>query len=105
MDAGTRLMPLLPSEHNLKDSRILVLKVKDGLAPKSSTGLIDRRLFTNENNLRAVMDTATSLWHFKYDSGIVEPKLRGRWTSFSKLLEYAKNYFDKRNVEIVNVID
>ena len=98
-------MPLLESDHNIKNERTIVLKVKEGKTAVSSTGLLDGRLFTNENNLKAVMDTSTCLWSFKYDSGIVPAPMKGKWTSFSKMMEWAKGYFDRRNVEIVNVLD
>lgn len=98
-------MPLQASEHNRKDDRILVLKKIEGKHTLASSGLIDNRLFSNENNLHAVMDPTTCLWTFKYDSGTLPASMRGQWTSFSKLYDFAKTYFHKRNIEIVNVLD
>jgi hypothetical protein len=87
-----------------KQDRILVLKTKDGSKPKSSTGLIDPRLFTGENKLHVIQDK-TSLWIFKYEQGGLPEPLRQRFTTFDIALAQAKKYFASRNVEIIEVID
>ena len=84
--------------------RVLVLKVKDGKAPLTSTGLVDNRLFSGENNLHGVMDPQSCLWSFKYEMGGLPPALKDqKFTSFSVLKRYAEEYFKKRNIEIVEV--
>lgn len=85
--------------------RVLVLKVKEGLKPMSTTGAADPRLFTGENKLHAVMDLQTCLWRFKYDMGIVPEPLKGTFTNFTALKKFASAYYDKRNIEIVEVKD
>ena len=85
------------------DDRILVLKVKDGEKPKSSTGLVDTRLFTGENKLH--LKRNRTLWEFKYDQGGVPPQLKDRFTKFDIALQHAKKYFETRNIEIEKVID
>lgn len=88
------------------DDRVLVLKPMEGKTPVSSTGLIDNRLFKGGNNLHAVMDPETCFWSMKYESGLVPEELRNqRWTSFTALKKAAEVYFNKRNVEIVEVKD
>lgn len=84
--------------------RVLVLKVRDG-APKSSTGLVDKRLFSGENKLHAIMDTNTCLWSLKYDMGAVPPALKQQFTGYSRLLKFVSEYFDRRNIDIVEVKD
>lgn len=94
-----------PESKMRSPDRILVLKVKDGKAPIASTGLIDKRLFTGENNLHAIMDMQTCLWTVKYDNGGLPEPLKQQFTSFSSLLKHTRAYFHKRNVEIVEVKD
>ena len=88
-----------------KTNRILVLK-PIGNGPKSSTGLLDRRLFTGANTLHAVQDTSTCLWSLQYSSsGVLPPPLKIQFTSFQMLLKHARDYFKSRSVEISEVID
>lgn len=83
--------------------RELVLKPRDG-KPTATTGLVDPRLFKGTNTLRAIMDE-TGLWTCKYDHGIVPDPLKQKFTSVSKLVTFAKDYFDKRNIDLVEVRD
>lgn len=89
---------------NYSPDRVLVLKAKEGMSPKSSSGLIDKRLFTGENNIHAVMDPEYGHWYVKYDAGTVPTPLQQRWTSFSKLYEFVKGYYSQRNIEIKEVL-
>lgn len=89
-----------------KKDRILVLRPKEGEKAKSSTGLIDPRLFTGENKLHAIMDERSRMWYLKYEQGGLPPVLKGiRFTKFDFLLKYVSEYFKKRNIQIVEVID
>lgn len=88
-----------------KSDRVLVLKVKDGEKAKSSTGLIDPRIFNGENKLHAVQDPKNLLWSFRYDAGGLPPPLKQKFTNFTTLLNHAKIYFSKRNIEIVEILD
>lgn len=86
-------------------NRVLVLAPIEGLSPKSSTGLVDSRLFTGGNKLHAVMDTQTCLWSLKYEEGLVPQALRQQFTSFKVLYKFAEDYFKKRNIEIKEVLN
>lgn len=98
-------MAISPESKMRSPDRVLVLKVIDDKKPLSSKGLVDPRLFSGENKLHAVMDQQTSLWHFKYDQGIVPPPLKCQFTSFKALRSHAEAYFRLRNIEIVEVKD
>ena len=88
------------------DDRLLILRVMDDKAPLNTLGLTDRRLFSGENKVHAIMDTHSCLWTIRYEMGAPPPVLaEQRFTSFSKLLTFCKDYFVKRNIEIVEVID
>lgn len=97
-------MPLEISEHNRKSDRILVLKPIDG-KPRTTMGLTDTGLFTGDNELHAIMDQVTCLWHMRYKNGITPLVLKGQFTSFDKLYRYAETYFKKRNIDIIEVLD
>jgi hypothetical protein len=97
------------SEHNKRNirdtDRVLVLRVMDNKKPKSSTGVLDDRLFKGENNLHALKNLQTGLWSLKYEKGTTPINLQQQFTSFGMLMNFSTNYFKKRNVEIVEVID
>lgn len=85
--------------------RTLVLKPMEGKKVLSTGGAADPRIFTGENNVHAIMDPHTMLWTIRYQHGLPPPKLRNKYTSFSKLKRAMDDYFAKRNVEIVDVKD
>jgi hypothetical protein len=72
---------------------------------KATSGMVDNRLFNKENNLHAKMDPTNCQWYLQYDSGILAEQLKGRWTSFSKLVDHVTDYFNKRNVRVKEIID
>lgn len=82
--------------------KVLVLQQIDDKAPLTTTGTIDKRLFKGENNLRALIDEY-GLWYFRYDSGGLQEPLKRKFTSFPKALDFATDYFNKRNVKIAEV--
>jgi len=85
--------------------RVIVLEPIEGKATLSATGLTDNRLFTGENRLHAIMDPQTCIWTMKYDEGGLPAGLKGQqFTSFGKLLNYAREYYKRRNIEIKEVI-
>lgn len=90
---------------NKSTDRILVLEIIENKAPMTSTGLVDRSLFTGDNKLHAVMDISTCLWHCRYEKGVVPPVLQQRFTSFKRLYDFAKAYFKKRNINIREIVD
>lgn len=88
------------------DDRILVIRPKEGLKTLSSTGLVDHRLFKEDGNrLHAKLEKFTSLWYVDYENGQVPPALQQRWTSFNKLMTFTKDYFNNRNIDIIEVQD
>jgi len=93
------------SNKERSDDRLLFLKVQEGKSPHTTTGLIDKRLFTGENKMHAVMDSETSLWAIKYDKGGLPEALKQKFTSFSKLKNYVEIYFKGRNIEIEKIVD
>ena len=85
------------------NKRTLSLKPMQGGA-KDTTGLVDKRLFNGQNELYALMDTETCLWHLKQNDGSVDPKLRGKqWTSFKMLMNDVVPYYRNRNVEVTEI--
>lgn len=90
---------------NMSHDRILVLAPMDGLEPTNGAGMIDKRLFKGGNALHAIMDEEYGHWHVQFESGIVPEALQMKWTSFPKLHAYVNQYYNKRNIEIKDVID
>lgn len=82
--------------------RVFTLELIDDKAPLSSTGLVDKRLFTKDNHLRAVMEPSGH-WKLKYDKGAVPPPLTGLYTGFKQAVDHAEQYFKTRNIRIVQV--
>jgi hypothetical protein len=89
---------------NHSNVRELVLKPIEGKGTLNSKGLIDNRLFKGDNHLHAYQGE-DGLWFMRQDQGHLPEVLKEKFTTFSKLLTFAKNYYDKRNVEIVEVKD
>lgn len=86
------------------DDRVLVLEPIDAKA-KSTTGLVDTRLFKGENSLHAIRHPEYSSWTLRYEHGIIPQPLRQTFTSFNALYKYADDYFKRRNIKITKVID
>lgn len=85
--------------------RVFILKKKDiKVNTKSSSGIIDNRLFTGENRLHAIQNPETSLWSFKYEHGMTPSTLKSSFTSWQKAYEFIKVYFENRNIEITEVL-
>lgn len=87
------------------EERILVVKAIAGKDPKNTGGLIDKRLFDGEPNLRAVRGPHNNLWKLQYDKGVLPNPLKQSFTNFSQLLSHVGGYFNRRNLEITEVID
>lgn len=98
---------MIPAQKNKEKSsdRILVLKLQKDSVPLSSLGLMDKRLWTGGNRVHAVMNQTDCLWKIKYDAGSPPQPLRQRFVSFDSLMRTVKDYFNKRNLDIVEVID
>jgi hypothetical protein len=90
---------------NASKDRTLVLKPIEGSDTLDSKGMIDKRLFTGTNQLHALMDPEYGHWRVKFDSGIVPPPLQQTWTTFSKAYAAVSEYYKRRNVQIIDVID
>jgi len=95
----------LNTKYMLNTERELVLAPIDGKKPLSSHGSTDNRLFKGGNKLWAIMDKQTSLWHLKYEQGVLPEPFRQRFTSFSKLKAFVDDYYARRNLQIVDVKD
>lgn len=83
--------------------RTLILRPMEGEKAKTTTGMVDSRLFKGENELYAVMDRQSNLWSFRYKIGGIPEQLKGSWTRFQKAEEVAREYFKQRNIEIVEI--
>lgn len=93
------------SDKHRSPDRVLQLKIIDGTLPKTSTGLLDSRLFTKGNNLHAIQNSETTLWALRYDQGVLPQQLKQNFTSFKKLLQYVEVYLKGRNVEVAEIKD
>lgn len=98
-------LEIIKKERMASSDRILIVRPMAGKKPLSGTGLVDPRLFTGGNQLHAIQDPLTTMWTFKYELGITPPVLKQKWTSFDKGLAFVKNYFKRRNLEIVEIRD
>jgi hypothetical protein len=87
------------------DDRIIVLKPQEGKHTLSSSGMVDNRLFTGDNKLHAKLDKHFMLWSLQQEKGLLPQDLKQRWTSFDKCLDYVRTYFNRRNIDVVEVID
>lgn len=87
---------------NATKDKIIVL-TQDGQA-RTPGGLLDKRLFTGKNRLHAVMED-NGLWSLHYDSGVMNEPLKQKFTSFHILLKTVKQYFERRNVRVKEVIE
>lgn len=84
------------------NDRVIALAPREGA--KNVLGLVDPRLFTGENKLHAVMED-NGLWALHYDKGIAAEPLRQKFTSFPKAMKTIKEYYNKRNIDVKEVID
>lgn len=87
------------------DDRILILKPIDGTKPMNTIGLTDPRLFSGEASLHALRNPVNSLWGLRYTCGVLPQPLQQKFTRFDDLMDFAQNYYGKRNLKIVQVID
>jgi hypothetical protein len=88
----------------LDDDRILVLRVMEGKKAADSAGKLDPRLFTGENRLHGVFDTRSGMWNMRYETGGLPGALQVKFITFEELVEFAREYFKTRNIEIVDII-
>jgi hypothetical protein len=91
-----------PEDKNHTPEREIVLRPMEGRKTLNGIGLVDPRLFKGSNKLNAIMGE-DGLWFCRYDDGNVPETLRVKFTSVSKLLTHVKAYYEKRNIEIVEV--
>lgn len=87
------------------DDRIFKLSVIDAKAPLTNLGLVDKRLFSGENQLHAIKDDQYGLWGLKYDSGVLPEPLKQKFTTFKECVKFATDYFLRRNIQIEEIID
>lgn len=84
--------------------RVIMLKPLKG-KQTNNHGMVDTRLFSGDNKLHAIMDHQTSLWYLKYEKGALPDPLKQHFTGFSKLMNYVTEYFKRRNIEVIEVLD
>lgn len=84
--------------------RELVLKPGEGKPIPGTMGMIDPGMWKGTNSLKAIQDE-TSLWGFKFDKGILPEPLKQRFTTVTKAVAFAKTYFAKRNIDLIEVKD
>lgn len=94
-----------PKDKMRSDDRILVVQQIEGVKPLSSTGLVDTRLFKGGNKLHARKSINSSLWYLEYEQGGLPEPLRQQWTSWTKMMAFVRDYFNKRGLDIVRVED
>lgn len=90
---------------NLASDRVLVLAKIEGKHILSTSGKPDNRLFSGENKLHAIFDPERSMWYLKFDSGLLPEAFKQYFTTFAVLLKFVKQYYEKRNVLVKEVID
>ena len=93
-------------ETNIKSNdRIIKLKVKEGMKPADSSGTIDHRLWKGENAIHVIRQE-TGLWTLRIEHGSLPPSLAStQYTSFSLAKRAISEYFNKRNLEIYEIIE
>lgn len=89
---------------NMGFDRILVLKRMEGKSSLTQSGVVDNGLFTGKNKLHAVRDDM-SLWGLKYEHGELPQSLKQSFTTWQKMYDFVKAYYERRNIEIAEVIN
>lgn len=84
-----------------KVDRVFVLE----LTPDYDKAKVDTRLADGTNKLHVVKDPQMSMWSFKLDHGKLPDPLKSAFTSFSSARKHAEQYFIKRGVKVIQVID
>lgn len=87
------------------NDRILVVRQAEGKKPLNSHGVLDHRLFKGENNLHAIVGPFDNLWRLKSEKGLLPEPLKQTFTTFTRLEQHCREYFAKRNLEIIEVKD
>ena len=90
-------------DKNHSPMRELVLKPFEGKLVKGNN-LVDPGIWKGTNSLKIIQDE-TSLWGFKFDKGVLPDPLKQRFTSVTKAIRFATDYFAKRNIELTEVKD
>ncbi len=85
------------------DDRVLTLKQMEGKPSLAADGSVDKRLFNGENKLHAIYDEMKGVWTMRYEMGGLPGGLQGQFTLFSELVEHARAYFKRRNIEITEI--
>ena len=88
-----------------KDNIEVILRPMDDKKPKNASSFIDPDIFTGKNKLHIVRSSRNLNWRFKYERGELPDALKQYFTTFTDAIQYAKNYFGKRNIKIVDIID
>lgn len=78
--------------------------VLEQLDPKKSTGMFDPQVFKGNNAIRIEMDTATTMWRFRMDKGMVPSALKNQYTGVNAALKHAAAYFASKSIIIKEVV-
>lgn len=87
------------------DDRTLVLVPMQGKTVKDVTGKADPRLFNGENNIHGIYDEMSGMWSLKYEVGGLPEPLKQRFLTFGDAEQAVRQYFSKRNVTVLEVVD
>ena len=87
------------------DDRTLILVPMEGKNPRDSKGNIDPRLFNGENNLHGIYNEMTGMWYLKYEVGGLPEPLKQQFLTFGDLETTVRQYFAKRNVTVLEIVD
>lgn len=84
---------------NAMDIKTFTIRPKEDGKSKTSTGLVDNRLFKGGNKLNAIQDASTCLWYLKYEVGGLPDGLKDmQFTRIKAVEDHVKRYFDKRGL-------
>jgi hypothetical protein len=57
-------------------------------------------------NVNAIKNVQTNLWHLRYDPPATMPmSLQVQFTNFNRLLDFATDYYTKKNLRIKEILD
>jgi len=89
---------------NVSNNRIIYLERIPGTKPLTDKGDKDYRIFLEKTPLHAIRNDNTNLWTMHYTPPAVIPEqLKQQFTKFDLLVEHARSYFAKRNIQIKEI--
>lgn len=90
---------------NVSNNRTIMLERIPGTKPLTDKHEKDYRIFLEATPLHAVRNDNTNLWSMHYTPPAVIPEsLRQQFTRFDLLVDHARSYFSKRNIQIKEIV-